>query len=102
MTVYASSTARTAFSGIPNQSFVGPVARSKSSEDSGPSARIRSSTRSATAAFSARAAPWKWGPLRPITLLNQGNSLIGTNESALLVASNISRRSYSASHQAGS
>src|SRR5437879_5454957 len=54
MTAYASSTARTALVGIPNQSVVGPRSRSKSSADSGPSARIRSSTRSATSAFSAR------------------------------------------------
>ena len=54
MTVYASSTARTVFVGIPNQSVVAPRSRSKSSDDSGPSARIRSSTRSATSAFSAR------------------------------------------------
>ena len=67
MTVYASSTERTAFSGTPNQSFVAPASRSKSSDDSGPSARIRSSTRSATAAFSARAALWNRGPLRPKT-----------------------------------
>jgi hypothetical protein len=48
--------ARTAFSGSPNQFLVGPAERSKSSDDSGPSARIRASTRSATAALSARAA----------------------------------------------
>ena len=67
MTVHASSTERTAFSGIPNQFFVAPDSRSKSSDDSGPSARIRSSTRSATAALSARAAAWNRGPLRPQT-----------------------------------
>ena len=50
---YASSTARTVFVGIPNQSVVVPRSRSKSSDDSGPSARIFSSTRSATSAFSA-------------------------------------------------
>ena len=66
MTVYASSTARTAFSGIPNQFFVGPLSRSKSAEDSGPSARMRSRTRSATAALSASAWEWNLGPLRPM------------------------------------
>src|SRR5262249_37196731 len=50
----------------PDQFFVGPVSRSKSSEDSGPSARMRASPRSASAAFSVRAAAWKRGPLRPM------------------------------------
>ena len=54
MTAYASSTARTVFVGTPNQSVVAPRSRSKSSDDNGPSARIRSSTRPATSAFSAR------------------------------------------------
>ena len=36
MTAYASSTARTVFVGMPNQSVVAPCARSKSSDDSGP------------------------------------------------------------------
>ena len=48
MYAYASSTARTTFVGAPNQSVNGPLRRSKSSDDSGPSARIRSSTCSAT------------------------------------------------------
>jgi hypothetical protein len=51
--VYASSSARTVFVGIPNQSVVLQRSRSKSRDDSGPSARIRSSTRSATSGFSA-------------------------------------------------
>ena len=101
-TVYASRTERTAFSGIPNQSFVRPSSRRKSAEESGPSARMRSSTCSATAAFSVRAAAWKLGPLRPAFTRYQGSSLAGMNESALLVVSKISRRSYSASHQPGS
>jgi hypothetical protein len=92
-TVYASRTERTAFSGIPNQSLVLPLSRSKSAEESGPSARMRSSTRSATAAFSASAAAWNCGPLRPAFTRYQGNSLAGTNDSALLVVSKISRRS---------
>ena len=54
MTAYASSTARTVFVGTPNQSVVAPRSVSKSSDDSGPSARMRSSTRPATSAFSAR------------------------------------------------
>jgi hypothetical protein len=70
-TVYASSTARTAFSGIPNQSFVGPASRSKSREDNGPFARIPSSTRSATVTFSARAAAWNRRPFRPELERNQ-------------------------------
>ena len=102
MTVYASSTARTAFSGSPNQFFVGPLCRSKSADDSGPSARMRSSTRSATAALSARAAAWNRGPLRPQLRRNHGTSLARTNDSALLVTSTISRRSKSSSHQDGS
>jgi hypothetical protein len=93
VTVYASSTARTAFSGIPNQFFVGLLSRSNSAEDNGPFARMRSSTRSATAAFSARAWAWNRGPLRPPFTRNQGNSLAGMNDSALLVVSKISRRS---------
>ena len=44
VTVDASSTARTVFVGMPNQSVVAPCARSKSADDSGPSARMRSST----------------------------------------------------------
>ena len=43
MTAYASSTARTVFVGTPNQSVVAPRSLSKSSDDSGPSARMRSS-----------------------------------------------------------
>jgi hypothetical protein len=93
MTVYASSTERTAFSGNPNQSFVAPASASKSREDSGPSARIPSSTRSATSLFSASAAVWNAGPLRPHSWRNHGNSSVATNESALLLASKISRRS---------
>ena len=42
-----------------------PGSCSKSRDDSGPSARIRSSTRSATSALSARAASWKRRPFRP-------------------------------------
>ncbi len=82
----------TAFSGIPNQSFVGPGSPLEVTDDNGPLARIRSSTRSATAALSARAARGTW-PLRPQASRNQGNSLVGTNDSALLVVSKISRRS---------
>ena len=93
MTVYASSTARTAFSGIPNQFFVGPVSRSKSSRRQRPFRADPFEHASATAALSARAALWNRGPLRPMTCRNQGNSLAGTNDSALLVASKISRRS---------
>ncbi len=93
MTVYASSTARTTFSGIPNQSFGAPCSGSKSSADSAPSARIRPSTRSATTAFSARIVAWNRGPLRPKPRRNQGNSLAGTSDSALLVTSKISPRS---------
>jgi len=80
VTAYASSTARTAFVGIPNQSVVGPRSRSKSSEDSGPSARIRSSTRSATSAFSSRTC----GAPRLNLARNHRNSLEGTSESPLL------------------
>ena len=89
MTEYASSTARTVFVGIPNQSVVAPPLRSKSSADSGPSARMRSSTRSATSAFSARTR----GAFRLNVPRNHGNSLAGTKESPLLYASKISRRS---------
>ena len=92
-TVYASSTERTAFSGIPNQSFVRPLSRSKSAEESGPSARSRSRTRSATAALSVSAAAWNRGPLRPPLTRYQGNSLAGMNDSALFVVSKIVRRS---------
>ena len=89
MTAYASSTARTVFVGIPNQSVVAPRSRSKSSADSGPSARILSSTRSATSAFSSRIRAG-----RPAQVpRNHGNSLDGTKESPLLYASKISRRS---------
>jgi hypothetical protein len=66
VTAYASSTARTAFTGIPNHSVVGPRSRSKSTEDSAPCVRIRSRTRSATSAFSS----WTCRALR-----NHGNSL---------------------------
>ena len=80
MTAYASSTARTVFVGIPNQSVVAPRSRSKSSADSGPSARIRSSTRSATSAFSSRIrcrAPAQ-GPAEPRELAHrdEGESLV--------------------------
>ena len=89
MTEYASSTARTVFVGTPNQSVVAPCARSKSAEDNGPSARIRSSTLPATSAFSAmtRAPCWLQVPR------NHGKSLVRTKESPLLYASKISRRS---------
>jgi hypothetical protein len=98
VTAYASSTARTVFVGIPNQSVVAPWVRSKSSAESGPSARIRSSTRSATWAFSARSR----GEFRLSVPRNHGYSLAGTRERPLLYASKISRRSYSASHQPAS
>ena len=91
--MYASSTERTAFSGIPNQFFVRPLSRSKSAEESGPSARMRSSTRFATAAFSFSAAAWNRGPLRPAFTRYQGNSSAGMNDSALFVVSKILRRS---------
>ena len=52
MAVYASSSARTVFVGTPNQSVVLPRSLSKSSDDSGPSARIRSSTRLPASGFS--------------------------------------------------
>ena len=91
--MYASSTERTAFSGSPNQFFVRPLSRSKSAEESGPSSRMRSSTRSATAALSASAAAWKRAPLRPEFTRYHGNSLAGMNDSALFVVSKISRRS---------
>ncbi len=89
MTVYASSTARTVFVGTPNQSVVAPRSFSKSSDDIGPSARMRSSTRPATSAFSARSR----GELRLNVARNHGNSLAGTKERPLLKASKISRRS---------
>jgi hypothetical protein len=73
----------------PNQSVVVPLSRSKSSDDSGPSARIRSSTRSATPAFSARVC----ADLLLTIPRNQANSLVGTSERPLLYASKISRRS---------
>jgi hypothetical protein len=88
LTAYASSTARTVFVGAPNQSVVAPRSLSKSSDDNGPSARTRSSTRAATSAFSAR--------MRDACLLdtrNHGRSRMGTSESPLLYASKISRRS---------
>ena len=88
MSEYASSTARTAFVRIPNQSVVGPRSRSKSIEDSGPCSRIRSRTRVATSAFSASTS----GAYRPNLARNHGNSLAGTRESPLLYASKISRR----------
>ena len=84
MTVYASSTARTVFVGAPNQSVVGPLSRSKSWDESGPSARIRSSTRAATSAFSASVSC----ALRLVPR-NHANSLAGTKESPLLYASKI-------------
>lgn len=56
---------------------------------------------SATVTFSARAAAWS-RPFRPELERNHGNSLIGTNDSALLVVSKISRCSYSSSHQSAS
>ena len=87
MTEYASSTARTAFVGMPNQSVEAAVVRSKSSADSGPSARMRSSTRSATSAFSARTR----GALRLSVPRNHGSSLAGMSDSPLLNASKISR-----------
>jgi hypothetical protein len=62
---------------MPNQSVVGPRSRSKSSADIGPSARIRSSTRSAISAFSSRTC----GELRLRVARNQANSLAGTSES---------------------
>ena len=90
MTAYASSTARTVFVGTPNQSVVAPRSLSKSSDDNGPSARMRSSTRPAASAFSAR--------MRDAFLLevtrNHGSSSVETSESPLLYASKISRRSY--------
>ena len=89
MTEYASSTARTVFVGIPNQSVVSPFARSKSSADSGPSTRIRSSTCPATSAFSARTR----APVCLQVPRNHGNALAGIKESPLLCASKISRRS---------
>ena len=89
MTEYASSTARTVFVGMPNQSVVAPCARSKSIDDNGPSARIRSSTRSATSGFSAITR----APCRLQVPRNHGKSLVGTKESPLLYASKISRRS---------
>jgi hypothetical protein len=98
VTAYASSTARTVFVGIPNQSVVGPLSRSKSLDDSGPSARMRSSTRLATSAFSSRVR----GALRLRFPRNHANSPVGTRERPLLYASKISRRSYSRSHHAGS
>ena len=98
MTAYASSTARTTFVGAPNQSVTGPLVRSKSEEERGPSARIRSSTCSATSLFSARSR----GELTLRFPRNHGNFSVGTNESPLLYASNTSRRSYRSSHQAGS
>ena len=52
MAVYASSSARTVLVGTPNQSVVLPRSLSKSSDDSGPSARIRSSTRLPASGFS--------------------------------------------------
>jgi len=85
--VYASSSARTVFVGIPNQSVVLPRSRSKSCDDSGPSARIRSSTRSATSGFSAITG----GGVARNCARNQGNSLARTKESPLLYASKISR-----------
>ena len=89
MSVYASSSARTVFVGIPNQSVVFPRSESKSRDDSGPSARIRSSTRSAASGFSSITG----GRRARSGARNQGNSLAITNESPLLYASKISRRS---------
>ena len=74
---------------MPNQSVVAPRSRSKSSADSGPSVWIRSSTRSATSAFSARTR----GAFRLKLPRNHANSLTGTRESPLLYASKIVRRS---------
>jgi hypothetical protein len=65
------------FVGIPNQSVVLPRSRSKSRDDSGPSARIRSSTRSATSWFSAITR----GGVGRNCARNQGNSLARTKES---------------------
>ncbi len=65
--------------GAPNQSFVGPASRSKSSEDSVPSARICSSTRFATSASSASTFC-----ARSLATRNHANSLAGTSESPLL------------------
>ena len=80
---------RTVFVGSPNQSVVAPCSRSKSSVESGPSARTRASTCSATSAFSAsvRAGARLRFPR------NHGNSLVRTKDSPLLYASKISRRS---------
>ncbi len=89
MSVYASSSARTVLVGTPNQSVVLPRSRSKSSDDSGPSARIRSSTRSPASGFSSITA----GAVDRDRPRNQGNSLAMTKESPLLNASKISRRS---------
>src|SRR5204862_1008143 len=83
---------------MPNQSVVGPCSRSKSSAESGPSARIRSSTRSATAAFSLMRA----GDLRLSVPRNHGNSSVRTSERPLLYASKILRRWYRRSLHAGS
>ena len=81
MTAYASSTARTVFVGTPNQSVVAPRSLSKSSDDNGPSARMRSSTRPATSAFSAR--------MRDAFLLevtrNHGSSLGGDERESFVV-----------------
>ena len=70
MSVYASSSARTVLVGIPNQSVVLPRSLSKSSDDSGPSALIRSSTRAPTSGFSSITG----GRLPRNGARNQGNS----------------------------
>jgi hypothetical protein len=65
--------------GVPNRSFVGPVSRSKSDEDSGCSARIRSSTPFATSALSTSTVSAR----RLERTRNHANSLAGTSESPL-------------------
>ena len=90
MTAYASSTARTVFVGIPNQSVVGPA--------------LALEVERRQRAFGADPLEHPLGhlgvlgeELRGAFLLryprNHGNSLVGTRESPLLYASKISRRS---------
>jgi hypothetical protein len=78
------------FVGAHHQSTLGP--RSKSSVDSGPSARIRSRIFVATSAFSARIPCSNRGLLKCHDTLYHGSSLVGSSERPLLYASNSSRR----------
>ena len=71
--------------GAQNQSIAGP--RSKSSVDNGPSVRIRSSTSSATFAFSASIR----GAMTLQRMRNHGSSGVGRRQRLLLYASNSSR-----------